>query len=619
MDSPAHIRIEKGVRYHGLDLVRSVAMLLGLVLHVSIFFMEDQRIWMMSQHQTDPLNGLLYSFVHMFRMQLFFMMAGFFAQLVIERKGGHPFWRDRIKRILIPFLFAAIVLVPLHDLVISSCGQPGMVRQYMMSHSLIDTVKAVIFYGLLVDQYPREFVGFWHYWFVYYLLWMYLVHAVIRCALPQSIGKATSGFCGWVLRRASAALWMGLLCVPVHYSLTDPDFLPNHLNFEFNNFGYYLIFYLFGIGLCRQRQLLPKLEKYCFFNISIGCMLVPLVPTLTPFICDIQPSVAHDVLSLKWVGFHWVSEAVFEGGAFKLCYVLMRACGAWLLCFGFIGLAERYLKVGHPVVQYLSDSSYWIFYSHMIFTFSFSFLSAKIAWGNSLTKSYLIFVPCTYFLWWTYNRFVRYSWLGDFFMSRRKRRGSQGGDLHISTLQLIKWTWKPASLGLLFAFVIGQAFKERSMLVGEGFLKEAQIAQQEDYFDRAESLDQVLDRFGRSALHLAAMTSDNLRDYNVIEKLLPHFEHPNLRDVMGRTPLFNASRAGNVGDVRFLLAAGANPDLADRFGHTAAHASAIKLHLKDPAASERHRQILEILREHGADFTLLDHMGRNVSTLMEKL
>ena len=127
MDSPAHIRIEKGVRYHGLDLVRSVAMLLGLVLHVSIFFMEDQRIWMMSQHQTDPLNGLLYSFVHMFRMQLFFMMAGFFAQLVIERKGGHPFWRDRIKRILIPFLFAAIVLVPLHDLVISSCGQPGMV------------------------------------------------------------------------------------------------------------------------------------------------------------------------------------------------------------------------------------------------------------------------------------------------------------------------------------------------------------------------------------------------------------------------------------------------------------------------------------------------------------
>ena len=157
------------------------------------------------------------------------------------------------------------------------------------------------------------------------------------------------------------------------------------------------------------------------------------------------------------------------------------------------------------------------------------------------------------------------------------------------------------------------------MLVGEGFLKEAQIAQQEDYFDRAESLDQVLDRFGRSALHLAAMTPDNLRDYNVIEKLLPHFEHPNSRDVMGRTPLFNASRAGNVGDVRFLLAAGGDPDLADRFGHTAAHASAIKLHLRDSAASDSHRQILEILREHGADFTLLDHMGRNVSTLMEKL
>ena len=150
-------------------------------------------------------------------------------------------------------------------------------------------------------------------------------------------------------------------------------------------------------------------------------------------------------------------------------------------------------------------------------------------------------------------------------------------------------------------------------------MNEAQIAQDPLFFEEAGPLDEVRDPYGRTALHLAASTPNGYRDYNPIEKLLPHFKHPDVLDMMRRTPLFNASRKGNMEDVRLLLAAGADPNLPDRYGHTAAHASAIKLHLRDPDAVSVHRRILNLLQEHGADMTLKDARGRTVRDLETRL
>ena len=104
-------------RYPDLDFLRAVVMLLGLVLHTSFLFMPPEFLgYTTGEYVGDEMNSQIVSFIHLFRMQLFFLMAGFFAQLVIERKSYGHFVGDRFKRIFIPFVAGILVIMPVGSL-----------------------------------------------------------------------------------------------------------------------------------------------------------------------------------------------------------------------------------------------------------------------------------------------------------------------------------------------------------------------------------------------------------------------------------------------------------------------------------------------------------------------
>ena len=104
----------KQERYHGLDFVRAVAMMLGVVLHVSMFFCDVNSFhWLAGEYKRDSINTFAVKGIHLFRMQLFILLAGFFAELVFQRKGMNILMKDRIKRILWPFLVGIIIFMPI--------------------------------------------------------------------------------------------------------------------------------------------------------------------------------------------------------------------------------------------------------------------------------------------------------------------------------------------------------------------------------------------------------------------------------------------------------------------------------------------------------------------------
>ena len=77
-------------RIYYLDNLRAMAMLLGVFLHSALAYAQPaQSVWLATDSNASvPLDASIW-FIHLFRMGLFFLLSGYFAKLVIERKTSH--------------------------------------------------------------------------------------------------------------------------------------------------------------------------------------------------------------------------------------------------------------------------------------------------------------------------------------------------------------------------------------------------------------------------------------------------------------------------------------------------------------------------------------------------
>ena len=74
-------------RLHALDAVRAIALLLGVVLHASMSFIPGPPVWIIQDNAAATEFSLLFYIPHMFRMVLFFLIAGYFARFALERRA----------------------------------------------------------------------------------------------------------------------------------------------------------------------------------------------------------------------------------------------------------------------------------------------------------------------------------------------------------------------------------------------------------------------------------------------------------------------------------------------------------------------------------------------------
>ena len=119
-------------RYHGLDFLRAGMMLLGIVLHVSVSYIVRVEgappvPWPYADPDQTHAAFLLTGFIHLFRMPGFFLLAGFFAGLLIDKRGRRAFFGNRVMRILVPLLIGWVVLWPLTMLVESLGAKRGTI------------------------------------------------------------------------------------------------------------------------------------------------------------------------------------------------------------------------------------------------------------------------------------------------------------------------------------------------------------------------------------------------------------------------------------------------------------------------------------------------------------
>lgn len=110
---PAGLSGVPAERLPGLDLLRALMMLLGIVVHAGIPYASggtSPGYWVSPERSVGVTVLLLV--IHHWRMPIFFFLAGFFGRRLLLRYGGSHFLRNRARRILLPWVVTLSLLTP---------------------------------------------------------------------------------------------------------------------------------------------------------------------------------------------------------------------------------------------------------------------------------------------------------------------------------------------------------------------------------------------------------------------------------------------------------------------------------------------------------------------------
>ncbi|QRG77600.1 glucans biosynthesis protein MdoC [Citrobacter sp. R56] len=95
-------------REYFLDSIRAWLMLLGIPFHISLIY--SGHTWHVNSAEPSWWLTLFNDFVHAFRMQVFFVISGYFSYMLFLRYPLKRWWKVRVERVGIPMLTAIPLL-----------------------------------------------------------------------------------------------------------------------------------------------------------------------------------------------------------------------------------------------------------------------------------------------------------------------------------------------------------------------------------------------------------------------------------------------------------------------------------------------------------------------------
>ncbi|ESQ85896.1 hypothetical protein AEAC466_01575 [Asticcacaulis sp. AC466] len=381
-------------RFHDLDAVRGLALLLGVALHASMSFLEPQ-VWVIKDASSEPGLGILFYVIHMFRMTTFFVMAGFFGHMLMDRRGLGGFIKNRLIRVGAPFIlfwplvFAAIVTV--------------MVMAYAPAAGSVGAPPPPP-PGLTVNTVPLT-----HLWFLYALLWFYAIVVIAKLLgdITRAGGPLGRMFDAVVRPLVKSDLIGAVLIIPAFVTLyVSPSWLAwfgiptpdTGLIINSPALAGHLTAFGFGWFLHRNADLLGHLAARWWAYLpaaGLGTVICLTLVGSVPVVAPVKGSV-HPV------------------------YLALYLLTGWSWTLGLIGAAHAVLKRENPVLRYLSDASYWVYIIHVPVLMGLQLAVRDLSAPAELKFAGVLLVTVMIGLA-TYQTMVRYSFIGAILNGRRSK------------------------------------------------------------------------------------------------------------------------------------------------------------------------------------------------------
>jgi glucan biosynthesis protein C len=367
-------------------------MILGLVLHSALTYnvTNHGNAWEIKDPESNYiLTDFIVLLIHSFRMPIFFLVAGFFGSMLFYERGVIQMLKNRISRIVFPFIVFVFILSPIlyFSFSYTIAVFENQENPFVNSTQLFSNIFVFI---------PK---GTSHLWFLYYLIYVTLITSLLGLLLKnqKKISNKITNIFNWIIKRSITrlAFFSSFTFLILTYLETSMVNASTSLIPDLNTFVFYFFFYIVGWILFKSKGLLNSFMKYDWQFVAFAVFLIITQGLLIQYSgMELKPNSNSAIL------------------------ISFNSIIVWLFIFGITGLFIRYGSKHSKRMRYISDSSYWVYLIHLPLT---AIIPAFI-WEfplPALVKFIIVLSLTTLICFATYHYLVRNTFIGKFLNGKK--------------------------------------------------------------------------------------------------------------------------------------------------------------------------------------------------------
>lgn len=342
-------------RLYFFDNLRAGIILLMVIFHVALGYTTwDLPWWYINDMEKSSFFDLFVFETDVYIMPIMFLIAGYFAPMILLKKGALKFWKNKTTRIIIPWVLGVILIAPLiaYSPLVTHIGNP----------------PAPDYFDFWLNGFWGPFYQQGHYWFLGILTLFFFLLTIVYLIRPASLAKAARP------TSPSAGFLLGFTL------LTAVSFFAVNLTYWCDT--WMPIGYLFCI------QPVRLILHLCYFFLGVHAWKQGwftdngYMPRLLPW--SVSAAIMLVVFLVYRVSFTMVPDVPV---LFKAGHALTHCLLAVTSTFALIALFKRFVDSDAYLWRRLAANSYTIYYIHFFAILSVGYILQKINMNIGLKYS----------------------------------------------------------------------------------------------------------------------------------------------------------------------------------------------------------------------------------------